>query len=119
MTGAKMTGRLHQQHSQPSRRNTATCDAFERRGLTARIADLDALISCLIVGSRERLNQSGRRAAEHRRAPKVIPCRQDCATLHLDEVEIIGDLRKSSRPLVGRAERERIVWHPRGMPEDG
>src|SRR5262249_567136 len=30
MTGAKMTGRLHQQQSQPSRRNTAICNVFDR-----------------------------------------------------------------------------------------
>jgi hypothetical protein len=32
MAGAKMTGLLHQQHSQPSRRNTATCNSFGKRG---------------------------------------------------------------------------------------
>ncbi len=38
MTGAKMTGRLHQQQSHPSRRNTATCKGFDNGDRRARPA---------------------------------------------------------------------------------
>ena len=37
MTGAKITGRLHQQQSQPSRRKTATCKSFDRGFLFATL----------------------------------------------------------------------------------
>jgi len=72
---------------------------------------------------REYLNQSDRsdRTAEHpehRCAPDLVPRRQ-VRELDLEKVEIVLGGGEVVAGLIGLAQREGIVWHEPGMPEDG
>ena len=45
--------------------------------------------------------------------------RRQTRQLHLDEVEIVLKSGEVVAGLIDLAQREGIVWHPPGMPEDG